>query len=297
MENHLYNRRNFLGNAVKAGAAGMITLPVLDHFISTQSLTVNQVIEKIIAEIPGGKIRETVDTLKSGNGDQHVTGIITTMFATVQVILEAVKIKANFIIAHEPTFYNHADDVNWVENNEVVRAKIALLEKYHIVVWRFHDHWHTIKPDGVLHGVLLKTGWLRYDLRDERVFKIPATPLKEIIQLLKTSLKIPHLRYIGNLYANCSIIALLPGAVDGHEQLGTLVSSKADLIITGETREWELPEYVRDARSVGKQVSLVILGHSYSEEPGMEYLADWLQPKIPGIPVHHLPSGEPFTWD
>jgi putative NIF3 family GTP cyclohydrolase 1 type 2 len=291
-----YNRRNFLGHAVKAGVAGIITFPLLEHGPGSQSLTANQVIEKILAEIPGGKQKETVDTLKSGNGDQRVTGIVTTMFATVQVIREAIKINANFIIAHEPTFYNHPDDVNWVENNDVAKQKIALLKKHQMVIWRFHDYWHTIKPDGILHGVLLKTGWLRYDPSEERVFRIPGKPLAEIIRDLKTALNIPHLRYIGDLNTKCSLIALMPGAVDGHEQMRTLVTSNADLIIVGETREWELPEYVRDARSLGKQVSMIILGHAYSEEPGMGYLVNWLQPKIPGIPLYHIPSGEPFFW-
>jgi putative NIF3 family GTP cyclohydrolase 1 type 2 len=292
-----YNRRNFLGNAVKAGVAGLIFFPLPDQGYRSRSLTVNQVIEKILAELPGKRQQETVDTLKSGKGDQLVTGIVTTMFATIEVIREAIKINANFIIAHEPTFYNHPDDVNWVENNEVAKEKLALLEEHQIVIWRFHDYWHAIKPDGILHGVLLKTGWLRYDPREERVFRIPGKPLAEIIRDLKTALNIPHLRYIGDLNTNCSVIALMPGAVDGHEQLNTLISGDADLIIVGETREWELPEYVRDARLLGKKVSMIVLGHAYSEEPGMEYLVSWLKPKVPEIPLFHIPSGEPFRWE
>ena len=41
---------------------------------------------------------------------------------------------------------------------------------------------------------------------------------------------------------------------------------------------------------------MIVLGHVFSEEPGMEWLAEWLQPKLPGIPVLHIPSGEPFIW-
>jgi putative NIF3 family GTP cyclohydrolase 1 type 2 len=225
-----------------------------------------------------------------------VTGIVTTMFATVKVIKAAAAIKANFIIAHEPAFYNHHDDLTWVENNEVLKEKMALLEKYQITIWRFHDYWHTMKPDGVLHGILLKTGWLRYDTKEENTFQIPAKPLNDIIRDLKQSLKIPHLRYIGDLYANCSIISLLPGASGGQKQMRALISSKADLIIVGEASEWETPEYIRDARALGKQISLIVLGHDFSEEPGMEWLVQWLQPKVPGIPVKHIASGEPFTW-
>ena len=45
------------------------------------------------------------------------------MFATVAVIKEAIRLSANFIVAHEPTFYNHTDDTNWVGNNTVVAEK------------------------------------------------------------------------------------------------------------------------------------------------------------------------------
>lgn len=296
MENNLYKRREFLGNVAKAGAAGWLAAPALQYFIPSQPLTVSQVIDRIIAEVPGGKLTNTVDTLKSGSPDMVVTGIVTTMFATVKVIEAAAKIKANFIIAHEPTFYNHLDNLNWVENNTVAKEKIALLEKYQITIWRFHDYWHAIQPDGILHGVLLKTGWLPFNPKEETIFQIPAQPLIEIIYDLKQSLNIPHLRYIGDPNATCSVIALLPGAAGSQKQMNAQIRSKADLIIVGESSEWETPEYVRDARTLGKQISLIVLGHAFSEEPGMEWLVQWLGPKIPGTPIRHIASGEPFTW-
>jgi hypothetical protein len=61
-------------------------------------------------------------------------------------------------------------------------------------------------------------------------------------------------------------------------------------------QEWETAEYIRDARSLGSKISLIILGHSVSEEPGMQYLVEWLQPKLPGIKINHVSSGDPFIW-
>jgi putative NIF3 family GTP cyclohydrolase 1 type 2 len=296
MEENLYKRRDFLGNVVKAGAAGIMVSPMLGSFTTMETMTVSQVIERIIADVPGGKLTDTVDTLKSGSGDQVVTGIVTTMFATVKVIEAAAKLKANFIIAHEPTFYNHLDDINWVENNAIVKEKKELLEKYQITVWRFHDYWHRMKPDGIMHGVLLKTGWLAYNPNEENLIQIPAQPLDDIIRHLKESLGIPHLRFIGDKSSHCSIIALLPGAGGGQNQLKKLIGGKADLLIVGESSEWETPEYIRDARALGKPVSMIVLGHAYSEEPGMEWLVQWLQPKVPGIRITHIGSGEAFTW-
>lgn len=291
-----YKRRDFLGNVVKAGAAGILFNPLLNHYTTFEPVTVSQVIERIIAEVPGGKLNETVDTLKSGSGDQIVTGIVTTMFATVKVIQATAKIKANFIIAHEPTFYNHEDNPNWVENNSTVAEKKALLDKYQITVWRFHDYWHRMKPDGILHGVLEKTEWLTYNPKEENVFQIPAQTLIDIIRHLKDSLKIPHLRYIGDESANCSIIVLLPGAAGGQKQVKMVVENKADLLIVGESPEWEAPEFIRDSKALGKSASMIVLGHAYSEEAGMEYLVKWLQPKLPGIKVTHIAPDSIYTW-
>ena len=77
---------------------------------SSAGMTIQQVIDLILTKIPGAPFSETVDTIKSGDGQQEVKGIVTTMFATIDVINKAAALGANFIIAHEPTFYNHRDD-------------------------------------------------------------------------------------------------------------------------------------------------------------------------------------------
>jgi putative NIF3 family GTP cyclohydrolase 1 type 2 len=47
---------------------------------------------------------------------------------------------------------------------------------------------------------------------------------------------------------------------------------------------------------MGSKTALIVLGHSVSEEPGMEYLVEWLQPKLSGLKITHVPSKSPFTW-
>ncbi len=298
MENKkvVYKRRDFLEDIVRAGTAGLLVAPVLTSLHSPPSYTVEEIIDLIMKEVPGERLPETVDTIKSGSGDQVVTGIVTTMFATVRVIEEAARRKANFIIAHEPTFYNNTDDLNWVHDNHVVKEKQRLLEKHQIAIWRFHDYWHRMIPDGILYGVLQKMEWLEYSPKGEASFRVPEQSLGEIVYQLKTNLGIPHLRVIGNLTSPCSRIALLPGAWPGQKQVELMEKSESDLLIVGESSEWETPEYIRDARSFGKLVSMIILGHSFSEEPGMEWLVQWLQPKVPGMPISHVASGEAYSW-
>src|SRR5262249_22479042 len=154
---------------------------------------------------------QTVDTIKAGNASQKVTGIVTTMFATIPIIKETARLGANFIIAHEPTFYNHQDAPDWVPNNSIVQQKQALLQQLGITVWRFHDYWHTVKPDGVSWGVLKKAGWDSYYKPDSRwIFTLPSTSLKDIALHLKSKLGIAHVRVVGNLSQPCQRIAMIP---------------------------------------------------------------------------------------
>jgi len=290
-------RRAFITNTLKASAAAaLLNIPGIAMALQQKKYTIKEVMDLILKEVPGAPFKTTVDTLKSGDEQQTVTGIVTTMFATVQVIEQAAKLKANFIIAHEPTFYNHQDDVNYVANNRVVQQKQALLKKYNITVWRFHDYWHSVEPDGIGYGVLKKAGWLQYYKPGKRMLQIPPLTLEKLVAHLEQSLDIKHVRVIGDLSQTCARIALIPGAAGGQTQISLVEKEQPDVLIVGEVHEWETAEYIRDARQMGSKTALIVLGHSVSEEPGMDWLADWLKPKIPGVPVTHIVSGDPFTW-
>ncbi len=261
-------------------------------------LTVGQVIDSILKTIPGAPFPKTVDTLKAGSPDQVVTGIVTTMFTTVDVIRKAIALKANFIIAHEPTFYNHTDTTDWLQQDDVYRYKHDLLTKNNIAVWRFHDYWHAHKPDGIWTGVMAALEWGKYtDPKNPDLITLPSpTPLRQIVAHAKSKLGIRMTRVIGNETQNCQRVLLMPGASGGRSQITALQQTKPDVLLCGELSEWETAEYVRDARAAGQRLSLVILGHEMSEEPGMKYLASWLKDKVPGVPATHVPSGNPFSY-
>jgi putative NIF3 family GTP cyclohydrolase 1 type 2 len=297
-----YSRRKFITATVTTLAAGALVITDkadAKGLRPQEPLTIREVIELIKGSIPmpQGITLETVDTVKAGNPDQAVTGIVSTMFATVNVIRRAIELKANLIIAHEPTFYNHLDQTDWLEQSRVYQYKRELIEKNNIVVWRFHDYWHTHKPDGVLMGVVTKLGWEKYyNESNPRILELEPTRLKDIISLCKKKLGIEKLRYVGDLSHSCKKVLLMPGASGGRNQIAMLQQFDPDLIICGEVAEWETSEYIRDARSMGLQRSLVVLGHAVSEEPGMEWLVNWLTPKVPGVKITHVPANNPFSF-
>lgn len=298
LEQHSTSRRKFINNGLQAAVLGALSsIPGSSAAINgTADYTVQDIINLILKAMPSPLSDDSVDTIKSGSASGKVTGVVTTMFPTISVIKETIRLKANFIICHEPSFYNHADKMDMVEGNEVLQRKVQLLKEHNITIWRSHDSWHAVKPDGIIYGVVKKAGWEAYYQPGKLAFTIPVTPLKDIVAHLKKTLHISHVRLIGDLSQSCKKISLLPGAWGGFNQIKTAVNEKPDLLIVGECSEWETPEYIRDARLQGMNISLLILGHAVSEEPGMAWMQEWLQPKLTGIKVTHVRSLDPFTW-
>ena len=111
----VYDRRKFLKNmTVVAGTSMFVTIPGISHAkdnsAANAGFTVKGVIDIILKEVPDFNRPTTVDQLRSGSMDQEITGIVTTMFPTIEVIEKTAKAGANFIIAHETPFYNNNDE-------------------------------------------------------------------------------------------------------------------------------------------------------------------------------------------
>ncbi len=198
--------------------------------------------------------------------------------------------KANLIIPHEPTFYSGSDETEWLVNDPVYKYKVELIAKNGIAIWRNHDYIHRMKVDGVQAGVVDQLGWNEY-YQQNPVLNIPKINLRELINHIKTKLEVPAMRYVGDLNQLCSKVLLLPGAVGGKRQVESIMKEKPDVLICGESNEWETPEYVRDAYEMGQKLSMIEIGHSASEEGGSELLTSWLRKYTPEIPVTHVPSG------
>ena len=261
------------------------------------STTIQDVIDTILKTVPGAPLADTVDTVKSGDPSQPVKGIVTTFMATRQVIDTAVALGANLIITHEPTYFNHRDQTEWLQADPVYTAKRAVLETNHIVVWRFHDHWHMHQPDGILTGFLKLVGAEGFiDPAQPTIVNIPPTPLADLISLAKTRLMMPTVRVVGPVDMLCRRVALILGSCPPEWQIHAYQEGRADVVVCGETSEWQVCEYVRDSVAAGINRALIFLGHEKSEEAGMDYLVEWLRPIVPGVPITHVPAGDPIRF-
>lgn len=292
----MLHRREFLAVVSAAIATTPEARPPAAQTDSS-SLTIGAMIDQILAQIPGQPIADTVDTIKAGSRDQLVRGVATTFLATCDVIERAAAGGANFLITHEPTFYNHRDETAWLEEDRVYRRKLALLEEKQMTVWRFHDYWHRWIPDPMNRGLLEDFGWLGTGLLPhEGLCRIPEIPLAMLAARLRDRLGLRYVRVVGPLDLPCSRVGLLPGAWGGHPQMNFIREHDPDVLVVGEISEWETNVYLTDGNWAGLRKGLIILGHVNTEEPGMRFLADWLRQRFPGVPTTHVPMGDPFHY-
>jgi putative NIF3 family GTP cyclohydrolase 1 type 2 len=258
--------------------------------------TAREIVKSIQEHIGIPWMTQTVDTFKAGNPDTPVTGIAVTMMATLDVLQRAAANHQNFIMTHEPTFFSHQDKPEGMDESDPVWAqKRAFIEQNHLVVWRFHDHWHRRNPDGILAGMVHALTWEKYQHPDDpHMFSLPETTVGKLASEVAKRLDSPSLRVVGNPEMRVTKIALSPGAAGFVRETQALEQDNVEVLFVGETREWETVEYAADAVTEGKRKALIIIGHIPSEQAGMEECVRWLKTFLPNVPIEFVPAKQPF---
>ena len=258
-------------------------------------LTAREVVEQIQKNVGVQWRSETVDKFKAGNPDTPVTGIATTFVASLDVLRRAAASGKNLIVTHEPTFYNHLDNTSEVEGDAVYAAKRDFIEKHGLVVFRFHDHWHMRRPDGIMQGMIEALGWEKFrSPQGQNRFVLPSITVERLASDIKARLKIRTPRLVGDPRLKVTKVEFSPGASGSVSHIKALERDDVEVLLAGEGNEWQTAEYVRDAAAAGKPKAVILLGHVVSEEAGMEYCARWLKTFLPAVPVEFIPAGEPF---
>jgi len=261
-----------------------------------KTTTARQIVAEIQKQASVPWNSNTVDTFKAGDPDTPVTGIAVTMMATMDVLERASAKGLNFVITHEPTFYAHLDTPEGLpESDPVWSEKRAFIEKHDMVVWRFHDHWHMRQPDGIEAGVVQTLGWEKFQSPDSQfLFVLPQTTLKKLAEEIARKLGSPVVRVIGEPSMGVTKVAFSPGAAGFPAEARALERDDVQVLLVGETREWETVEYAADAVTQHRNKALIVIGHIPSEQPGMEECARWLKRFVTQVPVEFVPAQQPF---
>lgn len=261
-------------------------------------------------EWAGNVIREetTRDKILYGNVNQECTGIVTTIYASPDVIRKAAELGANLIVAHEACFWNHGDHTDWLEDNRTFKLKKHLLDETGIVVWRDHDHihagmdWEGKRIDGIFYGLAKELNWLDYVVDEPgnpKLFEIPETPTREVAQYLMDKMNLKGIRCMGNVDGITHRI-LIPthilGSLD-NKVLSFTEEHDVDTIIAMEITDFTLGIYMRDGAQLGQQRCILAIGHFNVEEPGMKWFGEEYLPTIlpEEITVKYVQAGDSYT--
>jgi len=276
-------------------------------------MTVKEIIKAVIMKTGVEPLppEKTCDHLMEGSMDMEVTKVVTTFMATVDVINKAAEIGANFIITHEPTWFNGPDKIDWVQDDPVYLAKKKLIEEKGIAIWRFHDHMHFADEDGIYRGFDLETGWGAYRMpipedaewidKFGACYDLPETTLRDLCQFFKEKMEMDVVQIVGNPDMKVKRVSVLVGGGSlglGDETMPMQHMKKhhVDVAICGDITEWTLSAYVRDAAMLGMNKGMLVLGHERSEEAGMKHMVEWMQEIVSGTEVVFIDAEEPFTY-
>jgi len=270
--------------------------------------TALQVVERIQKNLGTSWKSGGVDTFKAGDPGTPVTGVVVTMMATFDVLQRAAASGANFVITHEPVFYSHRDTTGALERDDdpVYVAKRDFIRVHHMVIWRFHDNWHAHAPDGIQLGMERTLGWTRYRTAandsiatvhpaTDYLFRLPATNVGALAAELARKLDAHAVRIVGDREMPVRGVAFAGGFLAPETQRELLRRADVDALVIGEAHEWETIAYAADAVSEGEKKALIVVGHTPSEQGGMEECARWLRSFVSEVPVRFIAAQDPWT--
>lgn len=256
----------------------------------------------------------TRDQVLYGATDTECTGIVTCIWPTADIIRRAQELGANLIISHEALFWNHGDHQDVVGDTVTFKAKKTLLDEWGGAVWRCHDYIHSRVPidadgalaDGIFYGLADKLGWLDYRMGEDKGFcleyQIPETDATELAQELVHKLGLNGTRITGDPHARVKSVRV-PMHVTGDAKSDTAEINRTDAeandcLMTMEFIDFTTCEYIRDSGMLGQNRCAITIGHFNLEEPGMEYMVNWL-PEALGtsvIPATFVPMGDTYRY-
>jgi putative NIF3 family GTP cyclohydrolase 1 type 2 len=264
--------------------------------------TAQEIVDRIKQKIGIEWKADGVDTFKAGDPMTPVKGIVTSAMATLDVLKQAVKAGANFVITCEPTFYSKSDAPAPAGGRRggpavpdaIFTGKNDFIQKNKLVVWRFSEHWRQRVPDPITIGLADALGWGKLRMADDpRRIAVSATTLESLVSGVKKKLDSRGgIRVVGDPKLRVTNIGLLPGTTPIQNALSLF--PLVDTIIAGEVREWESVELARDKVTAGERKSLILLGRVVSENPGMNECAKWLKDLVPEVRSTWIPVEDPY---
>ena len=257
-------------------------------------LTAQRVVDRIRANVGAPWRDTTIDGFKAGDPATVVTGVATTVMATLDVLRRAAAAGQNLVITQEPTFYSANDDPGNRAADPVYLSKKAFLDQHRLVVWRFSDHWNARRPNEAATALAAALGWSGNRVPEtEQVYHVPETTLGALAGHVRDRLSARGgLRMIGQPGMRVRNVFVSPGTSAVSSTV--LILRRAVVFGTGEPREWEAVPFVLDTWSTEQGKGMIAVGRLVSEAPGTQACAVWIRSLVPEVHVEVVEIVDPY---
>lgn len=236
----------------------------------------------------------TVDQIIAGP-DQEIRAAAVCWMPYSWAIREAAARGANLLVAHEPTFYDHFEFRQMLDERyaQAKAEKEKLIEELGLTILRCHDVWDAVPGKGVPDswGKLLGFDEPVSQSVYHRIYQVPSgTALEVSIRIADRTAEYGQatLAFYGDPGARVETVGLGTGCCSSPHDLFAL---GADLAISVDdiVRAWIDGEWATDT---GRPV--LVVNHGVSEACAMQSLADQISCLVGGIPVSVIRQGCSF---
>ncbi len=280
-------------------------------------LNVSDVISKLHATAGPGWKDAPWDGLQAGGMDVPVSGIAVVWSPGLALLKEVVARGCNLVLCKDPVYWFEKEDplknpdsatsrvaegivgfTAWdvIAKTSIYRIKHDYIATNKLNIYRISENWDGGHELATL-GLLRTLGWKQTDsfVADDRfpntrtaIVEIPAEELIRVAEHAKKSVGSKSTRLLGDRSAKVTKVAVHPGflTIPAATRIGQ--TPGLDVILTGETCEWEALTYAEDWISSGRGKGLIMMGLAPASDTAAREVAAWVHQVIPSAKVEFL---------
>jgi putative NIF3 family GTP cyclohydrolase 1 type 2 len=287
-------------------------------------LNVSDIVAQLRATYGSAWREEPWDGLMSGSMDSPVTGIAVVWSPELTVLKRAIASGCNLVIAKDPVYWYEKEDKrpgadssisriaegsagggSWdaIQKTKLYQQKKEFVESSKVNIYRISENWDG--PNSLAtQGLLKAMGWKseemivgdpRFPNARTAIVSVPEQDLIHLAQDAKKRLGGKSARLVGERTAKVRKIAVHPGYLTIAAAAKIGLTKDLDVILTGETCEWEALVYNEDRISAGHGKGFLMLGLAVVSDAGAREVSAWVQKAVPSVKVEFMPVGDPFT--
>jgi len=226
-----------------------------------------------------------------GPADAAVTDAAVAWIASYDALRDAVRLKCQLFITHEPTFYSHRAELEHLPDWPGAQQKKEFIERSGLTILRNHDTWDNMP------GIGIPWAWAKFlGIEGEpsasrpylNVYAVPQTTLGELARRVASrtaAIGQPAVEVVGDPGMRVRQVGIGTGCA-GDPRAYREMGAEAGIVCDDGSSYWSDIQWGAD-----HGFGIIRVNHGTSEEPGVAQMARHLAEQFPQVQFHHIPQG------